>query len=153
MSRRQTQRALIVAAVLACLVAGAWFWQRSEAAPHAGGASGAAYSIAVYQGDRLLMRFTIGDLHRLPQTSFTWDGKPQAGPRLTALLTAAGAVRYAQVKVKGMGLHDAGHLQLSAAQAAVGVIIAFNKRGTVKVCGPKLTYNDWVRDVTAISVD
>jgi hypothetical protein len=127
--------------------------RHSAASSPARGSGSAAYSIAVYQGDRLLTRFTIADLQRLPQSSFTWDGKPQNGPRLTALLTAAGATQYARVRITGMGLNDDGRLFLTASQASAGVVIAFNKRGTVKVCGPKLAWKDWVRDVTAIHVD
>jgi hypothetical protein len=152
-SRRQTQRAVIVAATLACLLAGAWFWQRQTEATPRTGSGAAVYSIAVYRGDRLVARFSIADLRRLPQTSFLWDGKAQSGPALTALLAAAGAKEYAQVLISGMALHDDGRLRLTAAQARAGVVISFNKRGTVKACGPKLSWKDWVRDVTAIRVD
>jgi hypothetical protein len=135
MGRSQRRRAVLAALILATLVAGA------------------AYSIAVYQGDRLLKQFTVGELKALVQTSFVGDdGKTQQGPALTTVLAAAGATSSGTLAIKGMGLHDDGRLTLPAAQVA-GVLIDFNERGTTKLCGPRIAHDDWVRDVTEIHVD
>jgi hypothetical protein len=82
-----------------------------------------------------------------------WQGKAQNGPALTTVLKAAGIGGYASLSIRGMGLYDSGHLTLTAAQAAAGVVVAFNQRGTTKVCGPQLSRDAWVRDVTDIHVN
>lgn len=146
---------MVLALVLVSLVAAAWLWQTKTETP---GATTAApgvsvYSITVYNGSRFIKRFTLTDLRRLAQTSFTWEGKAQNGPALATVLKAAGIGGYASLAIKGMGLYDSGHLTLTAAQAAAGVVVAFNQRGTTKICGPKLSRDAWVRDVTEIHVD
>jgi hypothetical protein len=151
---RRLRPALITAAVLAAVVVAAWALQ----AVTSGGAgemkgSPAPYVIMIERRGEVLKEYDLAALHALPQHTVVIDGKRQDGPLLTTVLRDAGAASCDEVVVRGAGLRDSGHLELTARQVRKGAQIDFNERGTVKVCGPRLVWPAWVRDVLTISVD
>jgi hypothetical protein len=155
-ARRARRRLYIVAGVLVAVVVGAWIVERvvNGAAQAPGGAPAApAYTVSVQRDGMTLKRFTVAQLHALPQTHIMSDGKPQDGPSLAVVLAAAGfRGTYTSLDIRGMGLRDGGRLALPAARVTPKTILDFSDRGTLKVVSPSLTFRERVRDVTAIIV-
>jgi hypothetical protein len=157
--RRQRWRVVAVIAVLAAVVGTGWAVQHAAAGRKApSGASrraadSAAYSVAVTRNGALLRRFTLAELHALPASRVTIDGKVQDGPTLLAVLAAAGVRGHPAVTVLGAGLRDSGKLVLPVSRVNGRVVVDFADRGTVKVCSPQIAWGHWVRDVKEIRVD
>jgi hypothetical protein len=152
--RRPRRPALVVIGALALVVAAAWGLQ--AATSHGAGetsVSPAPYAVAVKRGGKVLKEYDLAALHALPQHTVMIDGKEQNGPLLATVLADAGAQTYVAVLVRGAGLRDGGSLRVTKAQVLAGVQLDFSDRGTVKVCGPKLPWSTWVRDVITVSVD
>lgn len=153
---RARRRLYLVAGVLVAAALAAWLleWAVNGAAEAPGSTPAAtAYTVAVVRDGETLERFTAAQLHSLPQTSIMSEGKPQEGPSVAAVLTAAG-VRgpFTELEFHGMGVRDAGLLTLPARSLNGQTILDFNERGTVKVVSPSLDVHERVRDVTAIVV-
>jgi hypothetical protein len=153
---RARRRLFVVAGVLVAIVIGALLVERgvNGAAEAPGGAPAAkAYGVSVEQGGKVLRTFSVQQLHSLPQTHVTSDGKAQAGPSLPAVLAAAGVTgAYSALEIRGMGLRDGGRLTLPAGKVNARVILDFSDRGTMKIVSPQLDFGERVRDVTAIVV-
>ena len=145
--------ALVVIAALCGVVVAAWVGQ-TIATSGAGETSSPApaYSVKVERGGELLKHYDLAALHALPQTQVVIDGKEQDGPLLETVLRDAGVGDFASVTIRGAGVRDDGRLTLSRAEAGRGVLLDFSDRGTVKACGPRLDWADWVRDVLTIDV-
>lgn len=155
-AKRARRRLYIVAGVLVAVVLGAWIAERAVngTAEAPGGAPMApAYTVSVERDGKTLKRFTVAQLHELPQTHIVSDGKPQDGPSLAVVLAAAG-IRgaFTSLDIRGMGLRDGGRLTLPAASVTPRTILDFSDRGTLKVVSPSLSFRERVRDVTAIIV-
>ncbi len=123
---------------------------RARAARSPAGTSPPSYSVTVRQGGEVLKQYDLAALHALPQASVMIDGKNQDGPLLRTLLEDAGADPSASVEIRGAGIRDEGRLALTAEQIDRGVQLDFSDRGTVKVCGARLSRAEWVRDVVSI---
>ena len=80
------------------------------------------------------------------------QGQDETGPTLLSVLHAAGIDSFASVTVVGLGARDSGTLELRRAQVDEDVLLDIAKRGTVKVCGPDISWSARVRDVTELSV-
>ncbi len=146
--------ALIVIAALCGVVVAAWVGQTiaTSGAGETKGSPAPAYSIKVERGGEVLKQYDLAALHALPQTQVTIDGKEQDGPLLVTVLHDAGLGDFASVTIRGAGVRDDGRLTLSGEEAGSGVLLDFSERGTVKACGPRLEWSDWVRDVLTIDV-
>ena len=146
----------MVAGVLVAVVLGAWLMERAVngAAQAPGGAPTAqAYSVSVERDGRTLRRFSVAQLHALPQTHIISFGMPQSGPSVPVVLAAAGINgSYTALDIRGMGLRDSGRLTMPADQVNAKVILDFSNRDTVKIVSPRLDFRERVRDVTAIIV-
>jgi hypothetical protein len=153
---RARRRLYIAAGALVVVVLGAFVAERvvNGAAQAPGSAPTApAYTVSVQRDGKTLKRFTVAELHALPQTHIMSDGKPQDGPSLAAILGAAGVSgSYTALDIRGMGLRDGGRLTLPAAKVTPRTILDFSDRGTLNVVSPSLSFRERVRDVTAIIV-
>jgi len=145
---------LVVVVALVAAVSAAWILQAGVGDGGASAKNGSApYSISVEKGGAVLKTYDLAALHALPQASVEIDGKKQDGPLLTTLLDDAAVGTYHKVAVRGAGIRDPGHLDLTATEAAHDVQLDYSDRGTVKVCSPWLERREWVRDVLTISAD
>jgi hypothetical protein len=59
---------------------------------------------------------------------------------------------FDSVTVTGLGVRDDGRIVLSRAQVDQDVVLDVAERGTTKLCGPNIAYEDRVRDVERIEV-
>ena len=129
-------------------MAGAFAYERAfSPAPGEPGSS-----IAVVEGSRVLRTFTMDDLRELGVRRVIMQGKPETGPTLLSVLTAAGVSRFSSVTVVGLGARDSGRLTLERAVLDRKVLLDLANRGTAKVCGPHIAYDGRVRDVIRIEV-
>jgi hypothetical protein len=134
--------------VLLLAVAGAYAFERAYTP--ANGEPGS--SIAVAEGSRVLRTFTMDDLRKLGVRRVVMQGKPETGPTLSSVLSAAGVHEFASVTIVGLGVRDSGRLTLARAAIDRNVLLDLANRGTAKVCGPDIPYDKRVRDVVRIEV-
>lgn len=117
------------------------------------GASQPDLQLIVQENHRVLDRFTVSQLQRLPQvevaTPQSHGAQVQKGPSVGSILEAAGATDVVKVRVEGRDPAQT----LTAAELDDQLILAFTKRDTLKLTGAKLTRNRWVRDVTDLVVN
>lgn len=117
------------------------------------GPSGADNQLVVQDNHRVLERFTIAQLRRLPQveiaTPQSHGAQAQKGPSVRSVLNAADAAGATRVRVEG---RDPAQTLITAALDDQ-TILSFTKRDTLKLAGAKLGRDQWVRDVTALVVN
>lgn len=151
------RRVLAVAGVLVALVASAWLAERvinGSAGGPEGPPAPPAYSVRVTRDGAVLRTFSVADLRALPQAREEVDGKLEEGPKLSAVLAAAGVEPgYESLLITGLGVRDDGRLRLPAAEIDEAVLLDFADRGTVKVVSPALAWAERVRDVIEIAVE
>jgi len=142
---RASRIALVVTVVvLAAAVTTAW-WLQSRAPQD-------AYVVRVTHGTTTVAKFNADALHALEQRAIVAQGQDQEGPSLLDVLDAAGIKSFDSVVVRGAGLRDDGLIELGAAQVGHDVVLDFAERGTTKVCGPNIAWEDRVRDVQVIEI-
>jgi hypothetical protein len=143
----QTRPLIIVVFLLAVVLATAWgldVVQGSRAADD--------YHVRLVRDDAVLAVFSLEDLRAMESRRVRMQGQLQEGPSLLEVLRAAGVQRFDTVVVTGMGLRDAGVLELRWNEVDEDVLLDFAIRGTVKLCGPEIGWADRVRDVEEIEV-
>ena len=117
------------------------------------GASQTLLQLVVQEDLRVLERFTISQLQRLPQTEvatpLSHGAQVQKGPSVRSILDAAGATSVIKVRVQGRDPAQT----LTAAELGDQTILGFTKRDTLKLTGAKLARDRWVRDVTTLVVN
>jgi len=136
-----------VAAALAAAIALAWgveWWVSSHAAE---------YTVEVRRGDDVLAVYDLEELQAMPQMTVSALGKAESGPSLNSVLDAAGVAQYDSVRVIGPAVRDDGELRLESSEVTPGVLLDVSNRGTVKIVGPDMAWDDRVRDVTDIVVE
>ena len=102
----------------------------------------------VTRADGSTKDFSMADGKALPQTSVVANGVAQNGPTLTTVLQAAGVTDFTSVSVTGSGT-----LTLKKADVTDKVVLDITKnRGTVKLAGPTIPKDNWVKDVSGIKV-
>jgi len=144
-SARASRIALVVTVVvLTAAVTTAWWMDV--------GAPSDAYTVSVIRDGATIATFDSGALKSMEQKKIVAQNQDQEGPPLLSVLEAAGAGTFDSVMVKGAGLRDDGLIELNANQVDEDVVLDFAERGTVKVCGPKIAWEDRVRDVQVIEV-
>jgi len=109
--------------------------------------------LAVQRNGRVASRFTMAQLHDLPQvevaTPRSRGAQVQKGPAVRAVLTAAGVTDVDRVRVEGRDPAQT----FAAAELTDQVILNFTKRNTLKLTGSQLDRDRWVRDVTTLVVN
>jgi len=144
--RRQTIILAAIAGVLALVIAGAWLLQWNATR----GSEAGAYRVTVTRGDSTLGSFDVADLEKLGTKRVVMQGKPETGPTLLSVLKAAGVDEFSQVSIYGAGIRDSGFLRLKRSEIDGNVLLDIAIRGTTKVCGPNIAWDDRVRDVERI---
>jgi hypothetical protein len=139
-----------VAFVLVAGVAAGWLFENRNAA--SAGSPAGAYHVRVTRDGRELADFDMAALRAVGEKRVMAQGSPQVGPTLADVLKRAGVRDFSAVTVVGLGARDVGKLELSASDAGTDTVLAFAKRGTVKIAGPKIPSKMRVRDVTEIRV-
>lgn len=129
-------------------VAAAYAYERANAA--APGKAG--YGVAVTDGSRVLETFDVAQLRALGVRRVMMQGKPETGPTLLSVLGKAGVTQFESVTVIGLGARDSGKLVLDRSAVDQDVLLDVANRGTAKVCGPNIPYDERVRDVVRIEV-
>lgn len=81
--------------------------------------------------------------------------KKQEGPRLKALLSALKINDFKQITFMGMakGRIATAEYRISKEQLHDDIILAYSKRGTVKLVVPELSFDDWVVDIERVVVE
>jgi hypothetical protein len=140
-------RLVMVVGVLALVLVAAWGLDLMQ-----GGSAASDYRVRVVHDDEVLAVFSLDDLRAMESRRVVMDGQLQEGPALLDVLSAAGVEEFDAVVVRGMGVRDKGQLELKRADVNEDVLLDFAIRGTVKLCGPEITWVDRVRDVEEIEV-
>lgn len=151
--QRRSWAVLVAVLVVALLGAGC---SGGGGRPGGGGGTGVApasdgYAVTVRAGGRT-ERFDTARLSTLAPTTVQTpesDGATtQTGPTLASVLTAAGVGAYTGLRVAG----PEDSVTLTPADVRPDLVLATTKRGTVKLSGPGLPPDRWVRDVTDVEV-
>ncbi len=129
-------------------MAGAFAYERAFS-PEPGEPGG---GVAVTEGSRVLKTLSNDGLRALGVRTVVMQGKPETGPTLLSVLSAAGVNDFTSVTIVGLGVRDSGRLTLGRADIDRDVLIDLANRGTTKVCGPTIPYDARVRDVVRIEV-
>jgi len=111
------------------------------------------YEVRVLDGTRLLASYNVEELEALGIEKIVVAGKTEQGPSLLRVLQESGVGSYDRVVIRGAGVRDDGEIVLSEDEVTRDVIFDIANRGTVKVVGPDIAYDDRVRDVTDIVVE
>ena len=130
------------------VVAGAYAFERAFS-PEEGEPGG---SISVVEDSRVLKTFTMNELRKLGVRRVVMQGKPETGPTLLSVISAAGVDTFSSVTIVGVGARDSGRLTMKRAAVNRDVLLDLANRGTAKICGPNIPYGSRVRDVIRIEV-
>lgn len=110
-------------------------------------------NLVVQQNDRVLSRFSMGQMRNLPQTEVSTPqsrgAQVQKGPTVRAVLAAAGVTAVDRVRVEGRDPAQT----LTATELTDQVILNVTKRNTLKLTGTQLGTGRWVRDVSTLVVN
>ncbi|MDO8847318.1 MAG: hypothetical protein Q7W51_02870 [Coriobacteriia bacterium] len=148
---KQWKAAVILAAVLVLLVGAAIGIETLMSSGPSG--SDAEYVVVVIRDGEVLEQFTMDDIRDFDMATIEVLGKIEEGPTLLAVLEAAGVTDFERVHIGGMGIRDDGSIVLTRAEVTDEVLLDIANRGTVKVVGPDIAWEDRVRDVTEIVVE
>ena len=147
LTRKQAIALTVTVATLVVAVAVAWLLdfaaQRSD---------DAVYRVAIVRDEETLRTFDLEELNVFPAKQIMMQGELQQGPPLLDVLEAAGITEFTAVVVTGVGLRDSGRIELRREEIDRGVLLDFSSRGTVKICGPEIAWEDRVRDVERVEV-
>lgn len=150
MDRRKVIAVLVV--LLALAVAGMWAAEALTGNDPLASGGPAGYKVRVLDGDAVLASFGLDDLKEIGYDTITVDGKKEEGPRLSRVLEAAGVDEYTSLSIRGAAVRDDGIITLTRAEVENDVLLDVALRGTVKVVGPDIAWDDRVRDVMDIVV-
>lgn len=109
--------------------------------------------LVVTQDDEVLAEFSMDDLRELPTHSYSQFGKSGEGPAVLDVLSEAGVAGFERLIVHGPAVRDDGLLVLERGQVTEEVVLDFANRGTVKIAGPDIEWEDRVRDVIELEVE
>lgn len=150
-ARRKPAPALVLIAVLVLFVAAALGVETLMSSGTSG--SDAEYVVVVIRDGEVLEQFTMDDMRDFDMATVEVLGKTEEGPTLLAVLEAAGVTEFSRVYIGGMGIRDDGSIMLTRAEVTDDVLLDIANRGTVKIVGPAIAWEDRVRDVTEIVVE
>lgn len=143
--------AVILATVVIVLIAAAIGFETLMSSGTSG--SGSDYTVSVIRDGRTLARYSVAELREIDMSTITVGGKVEEGPRVLAVLEAAGVDDFTRITVTGLGVRDDGTIVLRRAEITDDVLLDIAVRGTVKIVGPDIVWADRVRDVTEIVVE
>lgn len=146
MTRRNVYLTLAAVGLICLAVAGAWVFEKVVTSRED------VYRVPVVRDGEILAQFDIGQLQELGTVSVEMQGKTEEGPPLLRVLEAAGVDSFDSVVITGAGVRDSGRLELTREQIDEDVLIDIANRGTCKIAGPDIAYDDRVRDITGIEV-
>jgi hypothetical protein len=145
-NRKQAIALTVTVATLVVAVTVAWLLDFNAQA------GDTVYRVALVRDEEVVRTFELEELRALPARQIKMQGEVQEGPPLLDVLRAAGVTEFTSLTVTGLGLRDSGRLVLRAADVDEDVLLDFSLRGTVKVAGPEIAWEDRVRDVERIEV-
>jgi|GEM_PF-1030398 len=102
----------------------------------------------VVKPDGSMVGFTWNDLKKLPLANITVEGKVEEGPRLIAVLTAAGVTDFTEVNLSG----TSSPVTLSRGQVDDNTILDFTNHGTVKLATTYVPKASWTKDINKVEV-
>lgn len=149
--KKRPAPALVLVVVLALFVAAALGIETLMSSGPSG--SDAEYVVIVIRDGEVLEQFTMDDIRGFDMTTVEVLGKIEEGPTLLDVLEAAGVNDFERLHIGGMGIRDDGSISLTRAEVTDEVLLDIANRGTVKVVGPDIAWEDRVRDVTEIVVE
>lgn len=116
--------------------------------------TGNEYAIKVFLNDTQIASLRLDDLLQLPQVTVSAGDKDQEGPTLLSVLDLAGVGEFSEVTVVGLtrGRIGSAELVLKKDQITDEVILDKTNKGTTKLCGPDIDYNQWIIDVSKLVV-
>jgi hypothetical protein len=148
---RRRFAALVAGALLAVALIAAWSFEL-WASRETGTPTSSDYRLRVIRDERTLRSYSVSDLERLGAHRVFMQDQWEEGPRLLDALKEAGVTSFEQVRVVGLGVRDDGELTLDRSDIDGEVLLDIAKRGTAKVCGPQIPYEERVRDVVELHV-
>jgi len=143
---KRTQRIALVATAVLLGAAVATAWVVDIVTPDS------AYTIKVVEDERVLAEYDIDALKQFEWRAVRMQGQLQEGPPLSDVLKASGVSSFDRVVVSGPGVRDDGIIELDADEIDEDVLLDIAVRGTAKLCGPNIEWEDRVRDVHTIEV-
>ena len=146
LNRRQTIALGVTVAVLVAAVALAWSLDLLTQS------SDKAYTVSVVRDEDVIHVFDLAALKVMKARKIEMQGEIQKGPPLLDVLKAAGVDEFSSLTITGTGVRDSGRIVLDADEVDRDVLLDFSNRGTVKVCGPDILWENRVRDVMRIEV-
>ena len=145
-----TRRKPFIAAGMVLLALAAAAWTIDLVAREANNAS--EYRISIVRDGEILRTYDLEALGELESRSLVMQGQEQEGPSLLDLLAKAGVDDFTSVTVVGQGVRDDGVIVLSRDEVDEDVLLDLAVRGTMKLCGPDISWDERVRDVERIEV-
>jgi hypothetical protein len=117
--------------------------------------SAAEYAIKVFRNNKQIASLDIAKLQTLPKIPLTASGKSEEGPTLLSALELAGIKDFNKITVSGMirGRIATTELTLTRAEVTPDVILDFSNRGTAKLAGDSIPFDNWVIDVSEIRIE
>jgi hypothetical protein len=147
LTRKQTVVLWAIAVTLVAAVALAWSLEY-----FASQSDEDVYTVSVVRDEEVVRVFDLEELRDFDTRQMEMQGEVQEGPPLLDVLGEAGVTDFSSVTIVGAGLRDSGRIVLKSGDIDENVLLDFSSRGTVKVCGPEIVWEDRVRDVERIEV-
>jgi hypothetical protein len=157
--------AAVTLALLAGVAAAWWFESHTPSAGTSAHPAGAAastaatpaaapsgYAVKVTRDGRLLASYDLAQLEAIGMKQVVLQGGTEQGPPLLSVLDRASVGSFTSVTILGTGVKDSGRLVLASSEIGPDTVLDIAKRGTVKVAGPNIPYDQRVRDITEIQV-
>jgi len=145
-TRRNVYLTLAAVGLICLAVAGAWGFERLAMR------NADVYRIPIVRDGVVLAEYDIAQLTALGTERIEMQGKFEEGPPLLVVLEAAGVGDFDSVVVTGIGVRDSGRIELTREEIDEQVLLDIANRGTCKIAGPNIAYEDRVRDITRIEV-
>ena len=144
LSSRQKRTLVATVVIIVAAVATAWALQSLGSTDD--------YKVTVVRDGSAVATYSLTDIAKMPARTVVMQDQEQEGPPLLDVLERAGIRGFDEVKVVGMGARDDGVIVLSADEIDRDVLLDIAERGTTKLCGPDIAFDDRVRDVERIEV-
>jgi hypothetical protein len=105
------------------------------------------YLVKVTCDGKVLKKYSIEDIKKMPASSIKIDGKTETGPTLMSLLTKAGIKKYTKITLKGMAKDS---MTLQKKQIDKFTVLDISNRGTIKYSSKTIEKSKWVKDIVEI---
>jgi hypothetical protein len=105
------------------------------------------YLVKVSCDGKVLKKYSIEDIKKMPASSIKVDGKTENGPTLISLLAKAGIKKYTKIIIKGMAKDS---MTLLKKQIDKNTILDISNRDTIKYSSKTIAKSKWVKDIVEI---